>query len=41
MTSDANGVYRGVYTYGEERISVRDLVEVEGVPNDRMMEEGA
>ena len=34
MTSDANGVYRGVYTYREERISVRDLVEVEGVPND-------
>ena len=34
MTSDKDGVYRGVYTYGSERIAERDLVDVEGVPND-------
>ncbi|MCO1604046.1 DNRLRE domain-containing protein [Desulfosporosinus nitroreducens] len=34
MTTDKEGVYRGVYTYGNERIAERDLVAVEGVPND-------
>ncbi|MCO1604048.1 RHS repeat-associated core domain-containing protein [Desulfosporosinus nitroreducens] len=34
MTTDKDGVYRGVYTFGNERIAERDLVAVEGVPND-------
>jgi RHS repeat-associated protein len=35
MTTDIDGNYRGVYTYGNgERISVEDLGQVEGVPND-------
>jgi len=34
MTTDKDGVYRGVFTYGSERIAERDLVAVEGVPND-------
>ncbi|MDA8221003.1 MAG: hypothetical protein M0Z35_04620 [Desulfitobacterium hafniense] len=34
MTTDKDGIYRGVYTYGLERIAERDLVAVEGVPND-------
>ncbi|HVJ48758.1 RHS repeat-associated core domain-containing protein [Desulfitobacterium sp.] len=34
MTTDQAGTYRGVYTYGLERIAERDLASVEGVPND-------
>jgi RHS repeat-associated protein len=34
MTSDVDGNYRGVYTYGIDRISEEDLVSVEGKPND-------
>ncbi|HCL04172.1 MAG TPA: hypothetical protein DHW61_17495, partial [Lachnoclostridium phytofermentans] len=35
MTTDIDGNYRGVYTYGNgERISVEDLGHVEGVPNN-------
>jgi RHS repeat-associated protein len=35
MTTDSEGNYRGAYTYANgERISVEDLGQVEGVPND-------
>jgi RHS repeat-associated protein len=35
MTTDSEGNYRGAYTYAKgERISVEDLGQVEGVPND-------
>jgi RHS repeat-associated protein len=35
MTTDIDGNYRGAYTYANgERISVEDLGQVEGVPND-------
>jgi RHS repeat-associated protein len=35
MTTDSEGNYRGAYTYANgERISLEDLGQVEGVPND-------
>jgi len=34
MTTDIDGNYRGVYTYGIERISAEDLVSIEGRPNN-------
>lgn len=34
MTSDVDGNYWGVYTYGTERISAEDLVSIEGKPNN-------
>ena len=34
MTTDVDGNYRGVYTYGIDRISAEDLVSIEGKPNN-------
>ena len=34
MTSDVDGNYWGVYTYGIDRISAEDLVSIEGKPNN-------